>query len=154
TSLATCALSARSQGQTCTREPSSAASFSSLSTWRPETATVAPCLCSARAIPPPMPPVAPVTSAVLSVSSNICWRPLLHERGQSGFDDLHGAHRDCAERRGDALGEPGQHLARADLVELGDAVGGHAHDALAPAHGARHLLDEAPSDLRRIGDGR
>ena len=37
----------------------------------PESATVAPCACSARAISPPMPPLAPVTSAVLPVRSNI-----------------------------------------------------------------------------------
>ena len=34
-------------------------------------ATVAPCPCNACAIAPPMPPVAPVTSAVLPVKSNI-----------------------------------------------------------------------------------
>ena len=37
----------------------------------PDSATVAPCACSARAIAPPMPPVAPVTSAVLPVRSNM-----------------------------------------------------------------------------------
>jgi hypothetical protein len=37
----------------------------------PEIATVAPCACSARAMAPPMDPLAPVTSAVLPFKSNI-----------------------------------------------------------------------------------
>ena len=36
----------------------------------------------------------------------------------------------------------------------GDAVGRHARHALAPAHGAGHLLDEALLDLGGIGDRR
>src|SRR5262245_58554159 len=140
-SLATCALLPRSQGTMCVREPSSAASFSSLSVCRPEMATVAPCLWSARAMPPPMPPVTPVTSAVLSLSSNM--GTSLRERRQRRLDILRRTHRGCLEARRDALGEPRQHLARADLVDGGDAVGGHARHALAPAHGAGDLLDEA-----------
>ena len=37
---------------------------------------------------------------------------------------------------------------------VGDAVGGHARHALAPAHGAGDLLDEAPPDLGGVGDRR
>ena len=37
----------------------------------PDNATIAPCWCSARAIAPPMPPVAPVTRAVLPDRSNM-----------------------------------------------------------------------------------
>jgi hypothetical protein len=47
------------------------ASVSSTSRRVPEIATVAPCVCKACAIALPMPPVAPVTSAVLPVRSNI-----------------------------------------------------------------------------------
>ena len=71
TSLPTCSLLARSQGVTTTRSPSSTFNASSLSVCRPEIATVAPWACNLRAIAPPMPPVAPVTSAVLPVRSNI-----------------------------------------------------------------------------------
>jgi len=42
-----------------------------LSIWRPEIATVAPALWKAFEIAAPMPPVVPVTSAVLPVRSNI-----------------------------------------------------------------------------------
>jgi hypothetical protein len=48
-----------------------AANESSTSRRVPDIATVAPCPCNACAIAPPMPPVAPVTSAVLPVKSNI-----------------------------------------------------------------------------------
>jgi glutathione S-transferase len=70
-SLVTCSLFARSHGTICTRSPSSAAKASSLSTWRPEIATSAPALWKARAMPAPMPPVAPVTRAFLPVRSNM-----------------------------------------------------------------------------------
>ncbi len=51
--------------------PSAAATASSASLRVPEIATVAPCACSARAIAPPIAPLAPVTSAVLPFKSNI-----------------------------------------------------------------------------------
>ncbi len=54
----------------------------------------------------------------------------------------------------DALGETGQHLAGADLEDIGDAVGGHVGDAFAPAHRAGDLLDEALLDLFGIADRR
>src|SRR5262249_3671359 len=149
----------RSQGQTCTREPSSAASFSSRSVWRPEMATLAPCLCRARAMPPPMPPVAPVTSAVLSVSSNMLvpYRPALvrqasREPRPHGVDVLRRANRACAEGRHDALGQSSQHLSRTNLIDVANAVGGHPRHAFAPAHGPRHLLHQALADFPRILD--
>ena len=48
-----------------------AASFWRASTLVSEMATVAPCLCRARAMPPPIEPLAPVIRAFLPVSSNI-----------------------------------------------------------------------------------
>src|SRR5262245_43137049 len=113
---------------------------------------MAPCLCSIRAMPPPMPPVAPVTSAVLSVSSNMTL--LLGKRGQRGVDIMRRADRGCGERTRYPLGEAGQHLARADLVDGRYAVRGHAHDALAPAHRAGDLIDEPAPDLGWVADGR
>ena len=47
-----------------------------------------------------------------------------------------------------------QRLARADLDRLGHALRGHPQHALAPAHPARHLLDQQPPDLVRIADRR
>src|SRR5262245_13138957 len=70
TSASTASLSARSHGSTAA-PPSSEASASSTSRRVPDTATLAPWACSARAIAPPMPPVAPVTSAFLPVRLNM-----------------------------------------------------------------------------------
>src|SRR5262249_37615883 len=134
TNLATCARSERSQEKTWARPPSSEASASSLAPSRPEMATVAPCPCSARAMLPPMPPLAPVTSAVLSLSSNIAvsWSaPTFYARLPSGLlrvaqrpgrsrDLLGRADRGGAERGHDAPGKPGQHLAGAELVDVRD----------------------------------
>src|SRR5262249_29141846 len=153
-------LLARSQGQMCTREPSSAASFSSRSVWRPEMATLAPCLCSARAMLPPMPPVAPVMSAVLSVSSNmpVPYRlspiapTLLREGRHRWLDVLGRADRACVEGGHNALGKLSQHLPRANLIDVRNPVGGHPRHAFAPAHGPRHLLHEPLPDFRGIPD--
>ncbi len=71
TSASTSAMSARLHGSTWVRSLSSPASASSASRRVPDSATVAPWPCNARAMAPPMPPVAPVTSAVLPVRSNI-----------------------------------------------------------------------------------
>ena len=101
-----------------------------------------------------MPPVAPVTSAVLSVEFEHELSPNFVAARQRGLDVLRRADGGGIERRHDALGEAGQHLAGADLVDVGDAVGGHARHALAPAHRAGHLLDEALLDLGGIGDRR
>ena len=51
--------------------PSDARKPSSLSTFEPDTASRAPCPASARAIAEPIPPEAPVTSAVMPARSNI-----------------------------------------------------------------------------------
>ncbi|KAK0348066.1 hypothetical protein LTR94_038682, partial [Friedmanniomyces endolithicus] len=47
------------------RSPSSLARSASTASRVPDRTTVAPCACRARAMAPPMPPVAPVTRAVL-----------------------------------------------------------------------------------------
>ncbi|CAH2409574.1 hypothetical protein MES5069_90080 [Mesorhizobium escarrei] len=62
---------ARFAGNSLTRSPSSAASVSSFSTRVPCRPTTAPCACSTLAIASPMPPDAPVTSALRPVNSNM-----------------------------------------------------------------------------------
>jgi hypothetical protein len=48
------------------------------------------------------------------------------------------------------LNETGQNFARANLVEIRDAVSGHVGDALTPAHGSDNLLNQALFDFRWI----
>jgi hypothetical protein len=71
-----------SQAITWTRPPSCPASASSISPRRPEIATTAPLACIARAIAAPIPPVAPLTSAVLSVRSNMMFSSRLLVAGE------------------------------------------------------------------------
>ncbi len=71
TSASTAAVSDRLVGSTWARSPSSVASAASASARVPDRATAAPCACSARAMAPPSPPVAPVTRAFLPVRSNM-----------------------------------------------------------------------------------
>src|SRR5262249_46242792 len=149
TSASTASLSARSQASTWTRPESSPASVSSASRRVPESATVAPCAWSARAIAPPMPPLAPVMSAHLPVRSNITIL-LSRARRLERRDILRRADRHARRALGDALDEPSKHLAGADLVERRHAGLRHERDALAPAHGAGHLRDQAAHDLGGI----
>src|SRR3954467_15658237 len=137
TSASTSALSDRLQGSTWTRSPSLEAKPSSTSRRVPEIATVAPCPCKACAIALPMPPVAPVTSAVLPVKSNIenllfgkltCSASLLRSLLGSrqcvlGGGNVAGpADRNAHCAVGDALDQPAQHLASADLEKSRDAL--------------------------------
>src|SRR5262249_13794591 len=117
----------------------------------PEIVTVAPLAWSVRVMAPPMPPVAPVTSAVLPVRSNTIL-PSNRQRRAEGMDILR-----CPDRGGgggarDALDETAQHLASADLVKPRHALPHHIADAFAPAHHAGDLLDQTTGDLRRIRD--
>ena len=66
---------------------------------------------------PPMPPVAPVTSAVLPERLNM-EIPLAVESSQRGVDVGRRADARRVERCVDALGEAGEHLAGADLVDV------------------------------------
>src|SRR3546814_20234552 len=90
-----CAGSPRLQVSTCARSPSSPASAVSASARVPLSTTVAPWPCRRRAMAPPIPPDAPVISAVFPVKSNIKASPrrwnlnlALLERGQHGLDFL------------------------------------------------------------------
>src|ERR1700677_3878364 len=110
---------------------------------------------------PPMPPVAPVTSAVLPVRSNIKRSsmplgPLYLLRLARRFehvDVLRRPDRGPGGTAGDALDETAQHLAGADLVELRYALRRHVSHAFAPPHRTGDLLDEAAGEFGRIGHG-
>src|SRR5216683_5802095 len=157
TSASTSAASERLQGSTKALSPSLPANVSSTSRRVPDIATVAPCACSACAIAPPMPPVAPVTSAVLPVKSNINISLCGMRCGQCilcGGNIVWPADRNSHRAVGDALDQPAQHLAGADLQESADAVGGHIGHRLTPAHRARDLLDQAAANLVGICDRR
>src|SRR5882724_3975219 len=150
TSASTSAASDRLQGSTWTRSPNFEASVSSTSRRVPEIATVAPCACKASAIAPPMPPVAPVTSAVLPVKSNINFS--LRQRALRGGDISGAADRNADRPVGNALDQPAQHLAGADLKKPRDAAACHVSDRLAPTNRPRHLLNQTAANLVGIGD--
>src|SRR6266581_6590886 len=115
------------------RLASSPASASSASRRVPEIATVAPWAWSARAIAPPMPPLAPVTSAPLPVKSNIIALPSCARRLEGG-NILRRADGHTARAFRDTLDQPREHLAGSDLVECRHARLRHERDAFAPAH--------------------
>src|ERR1700733_13315719 len=159
TRASTSVASERLQGSTWTRSPSWAASVSNASRRVPEMATVAPCRCSACAIAPPMPPLAPVTSAVLPVRSNIILSPNsgCPHRGERVFrrTDIAGpANRNADGALGDTLDQSAQHLAGSDFEKPYDPMMGHISHRFAPAHGARDLLDQPSADLGGFGDRR
>src|SRR5207253_10364965 len=119
--------------------------------------TVAPCACSACAIAPPMPPVAPVTSAILPVRSNIdislrrtCGSKRLFRSGNIVWPADGNA--DCT--ISDALDQAAQYLAGADLEKPVDAVACHIADRLAPAHRSGDLFDQAAANLVGLGERR
>src|SRR5579863_10163975 len=159
TSFSTCTGSARSQASTCTRSFNSAASVSSAAARVPEMATVAPWRCKARAIAPPMPPVAPVTNAVLPLRSNI-WIQLCCGRKPNSRKRFIGVDFDRNGNAGSRCGiddspqKSGEDFARAQFNEERDALRGHELHALAPPHRARHLRNKELADLSRIGDRR
>src|SRR3974377_1546606 len=141
TSASTSAASERLQGKAWTRAPSLPVSASSASRRVPETATVAPCVCRACAIAPPIPPLAPVTRAVLPVRSNITSSPnsarLRRRERVFGHINIAGpADRNSNGAFGDPFDEPGQHLARTDFEKPSDAVVCHIGDGLAPTYRA------------------
>ena len=72
---ATASRSDKSTASAKARAPRSFCNASSFSARVPCSTTVAPCACRARATASPIPPLAPVTSAVLPVRSNINQSP-------------------------------------------------------------------------------
>src|SRR5512134_2596198 len=94
----------------------------------------------------PIPREPPVTSATRPSCRNISetLRELGHVVRTLDPED--------AERLVDALDEPLQDLARADLDDRPDPEGHEPLDAFAPPDRAVDLADEQPLDLGRIGD--
>src|SRR5580704_299922 len=102
---------------------------------------------------PPMGPVAPVTSAVFPVSSNISpprpplaaspWRAS-NSSAEGGLEPGNVVRNaDCrrGRRLGNTLDQPGQHLAGADLVERRYTRLRHEMNRLPPANRAGDLRD-------------
>src|SRR5262245_15128114 len=156
TRFSTSSRSARLQRTTCTRPPSWPASESSISIRVPEIVTVAPLAWRVCAMAPPMPPVAPVTRAVLPVRSNMARSfktPSSRQRRAECLDVLRCANRGRGGPPGNAFNETAQHLAGADLIEPGHPLPRHIGNAFAPAHRSGDLLDQTARDLGRVRDG-
>src|SRR5262245_55265875 len=163
TSSSTPARSARSQGQTTARSPSAAFSESSASILVPESTTRARCPCSAVAIAPPIPPDAPVTSAVLPVKSNMqchlissrCLSPqrtTLQARLQRFGESLYIGWRIQRHRLKlsvDALDHAREHLVAPQFHRHRRSELTKTRHRLAPTHARGQLLDEQAPD--RIG---
>ena len=153
-SPATCALSARSQGSTWTRLPSSAASLSSFSVWRPETATVAPCLWK-RAGDGAADAARGARDERRLVGQVEHGAPYCPSRGRA----RRRCPAACRSRRRSRTARcawqapPAPCPSRSRTISVTPA-GRHGGDALAPAHGARDLLDQAALDLDRVADRR
>src|SRR5579872_5509102 len=106
---------------------------------------------------PPMPPVAPVTSAVLPVKSNMIALPLArscagHRRFESRdiFGRAYGARADAFR---DPSDETAEHLAGAYFIKRVGARARHRGNGLAPAHRAGDLSDERAHDFGGIVNG-
>ena len=82
--------------------------------------------------------------------------------GQSRFDIRRRADRGGGDVAVDAARQARKHFSGAYFIKCGHAVGAEPLDGLAPAHPARHLLDQPPDDLvgvaqrlhRDVGDDR
>src|SRR3954468_14778076 len=98
----------------------------------------------------PMPPEAPVTRAVLPSKRNIGGF-LPSEALQNRLDVRQGSGGDTGSIRRDALDQPGQHLAGAELDEAVDAHFGHGGNAFAPADSGGDLLHQQRADPVRVG---
>src|SRR5579864_9498112 len=109
--------------------------------------TFAPAPYSVRAIAPPIPPEAPVTSALFPLRSNIAHSS---NRFQKNLNFGRRPDRTHGEVAIDALGKTAQDASRADLGQRIDAVFLHRQNAFAPTHQPRHLLDEESFDRVRI----
>ena len=103
----------------------------------------------------PIPPVAPVTKAVLPVRSNMqLFLSLARSAGSSfeGGDIIRRADGNATRILGYTPQQAGQDLAGADLVKRAHALLRHEGDRLAPTHRPRHLLDQCLHDVGRLTD--
>ena len=133
----------------CARSPSSAASASSASRRVPDSTTLAPWACSARAIAAPMPPEAPVTSAALPSSRNMA-APLQRSSARLRSPPAWPPTRRPASGAM-RLTSPDSTLPAPSSTKLSTPSPAIALHAFAPAHRGGHLLDQQVADLGRIG---
>src|SRR5262249_57412762 len=126
---------------TCARSPNEDFSCSNASTRVPDSVTTAPCPCNVRAMAPPMPPEAPVTSAALPERSNI---GSSLDRFQESFDVGRGVESNAGHLLVDALHQTRQHLARSALDQRIDILRLHVLHAFAPTHHAADLFNHTP----------
>jgi len=107
-----------------------------------------------------MPPVAPVTSAVLPVRSNILvsssLRLLARQRAPVSPRQYHFARRPKSQSRHRQYGltSPLSTLPAPISKNRCDTLACHVGHRLTPAHGSRNLFDQAAANLVRIGIGR
>src|SRR5690348_4987603 len=102
-------------------------------------------------MPAPMLPLAPVTSARLSVRSNINASSCSGEPAEHGVDLVGRADRKRLRTLDDAFGEAGENAAGADLDEDVDTGTPEPGNRFAPAHRGGHLTNEVPPDLLGLG---
>src|SRR5262245_28637935 len=134
---------------TCARSPSDDFSCSKASMRVPDSVTAAPCLCRARAMPPPIPPEAPVTSAALPERSNI---GSSLGRFEESLDVGRRVEREAGHLPVDAPHQSRQHLTRTALDQGFDVVRLHVLHAFAPTHHARDLFHQSLLDHGGFGD--
>ena len=150
TSASAAAASAMSPVWTSQRSPSAAASSSSASRRRPARTTWQPWACRPRAMAPPMPPEAPVTSARRPERSNMVSRhprPAARPapRRPPGSWTLTSAAPGTPR-----LARPVSTLPAPSSITVVDAEPGHGRHALAPAHARGHLPHQQLADGRRV----
>ena len=116
------------------------------------TTTEAPAAASSMAIARPIPRDAPVTSAVLPSSEQ---KPAhVRQRLSRLLETREIVDRDRLDAPVDALDEPGEHVARADLDERRHSVVHELARRLREPHGRRQLVDEQRREPRRRLDMR
>ena len=124
--------------------------------WCPRARPWRPGHAGRAAMAPPMPPEAPVTSAVLPLRSNMArLSSAAFKRSASSESASTSAGWPTASAsisRSMRLAKPRQHLAGAELDQALDALRLQPQHALAPAHHAGHLLDQQAADGLRVAD--
>src|SRR5437667_8280467 len=103
-------------------------------------------------MPAPMLPLAPVTSARLSVRSNIRASSCSGEPANQSIDFVGSADGKRLATFDDPLGKAGQHPPSPELDENPNAGLAEPGDRFAPTDRAGHLANEIPSDGFRIAD--
>src|SRR5438270_309328 len=101
---------------------------------------------------PPMPPLAPVTSAFFPARSNIQESRKSGRAHRISGDIGWRADGNAGRTFGDTLEQSRQHLTGAKLKKAINARACHESHGLAPPHGTGDLRDKPAADSIRIGD--